>query len=83
MRSVRLDSETELRLALAAEALGVTESEFIRQSVRHEAESVLGHTLETRLGDVVATVHSKGGRARDTRTAFTKSLKKASKKRAS
>lgn len=83
MRSVRLDSETELRLALAAEALGVTESEFIRQSVRREAESVLGHTLETRLADVVATVHSKGGRARDTGAAFTKSLKKASKKRAS
>lgn len=83
MRSVRLDPETELRLGLAAEALGVSESEFIRQAVRREAESVLGQTLEARLGDVIGSVRSKGGRARDTRTAFTKSLKKASKTRAS
>lgn len=64
VKSVRLDGEIETQLALAAKIAGISESEFIRESIRRHADQVLGEKLDARLADVVGTIRSKGGRAR-------------------
>ena len=83
MKSVRLDSEVEKRLERAAEIAGVSESEFIREAIRRQADRVLGGSLETRLADVVGTVRSEGGRARRAHDQFRDLLKKESGRRRS
>jgi predicted transcriptional regulator len=83
MKSVRIDPETEEQLETAAKARGVSESEFIRQAIRKEAQVALGEMLEARLGDVVGIIRSKGGRARESHAHFSKLVKKESKRRRS
>lgn len=83
MKSLRIDPETEEQLEIAAKTRGVSESEFIRQAIRKEAQVVVGETLEARIGDVVGTVRSKGGRARDSHAHFSKLVRKESKRRRS
>lgn len=83
MKSVRIDPETEQQLETAARARGISESEFIRQAVRKEAQIVLGETLEARLGDVIGAIRSKGGRAREAHAHFSKLVKKEGKRRRS
>lgn len=81
MKSVRLDPETEEQLEMTARALGVSESEFIRQAIRREVQETLGETLAERLGDVIGTIRSKGGRARQSHAHFRKLIKKESRRR--
>lgn len=76
MKSLRIDPETEEKLRSAAQAEGVSESEFIRNAIRREADAVLGERLDARLGDVLGTIRSKGGRARDSHGAFKRLIKK-------
>lgn len=83
MKSVRLDPEVEKQLERAAEIAGVTESEFIREAIRRQANQVLGRSLEARLGDVIGTVRSKGGRARRAHDQFGNLLKKERHRRRS
>lgn len=83
MKSLRIDPETEEQLEVAAKARGVSESEFIRQAIRREAQVVLGESLEARLADVVGTIRSKGGRARESHAQFSKLVKKESQRRQS
>ncbi len=79
MKSVRLDAEIEKQLERAAEISGVSESEFIRKAIRAQADQVLGESLDARLADIVGTVRSKGGRARQAHDRFQELLKKDSK----
>lgn len=83
MKSVRLDTEIEKQLERAAEISGVSESEFIREAIRRQADQILGQSLETRLADVVGTVRSEGGRARRAHDRFRETLKKERSKRRS
>jgi Arc/MetJ-type ribon-helix-helix transcriptional regulator len=83
MKSVRLDSEVEKQLERAADVAGVSESEFIRQAIRRQADEVLGGSLDTRLADVVGTVRSKGARARRAHDQFRDLLKKERQRRRS
>lgn len=83
MKSVRLDSEVEKQLERAAKISGVSESEFIREAIRRQADHVLGNSLEERLADVVGTVKSEGGRARRAHDRFLELLKKETPQRQS
>jgi hypothetical protein len=81
VKSVRLDAELEERLRLAARALGVSESAFIRQSLGERCDVVLGNRLDERLRDVLGVVCSDGGRARSTGAAFIQVLRDRRKSR--
>ena len=83
MKSVRLDPEVENQLGRAAEIAGVSESEFIREAIRRQADQVLGESLEARLADVVGAVRSKGGRARRSHDHYRELLKKERRQRRS
>lgn len=76
MKSVRLDPEVEKQLERAAEIAGISESEFIREAIRRQADKVLGGSLDARLADVIGTVRSEGGRARRAHDQFRDLLKK-------
>lgn len=83
MKSLRIDPETEKKLRSAARARGLSESEFIRQAISREADAVLGETLDVRLADIVGTVRSRGGRAREPHDAFQRLVKKERARRRS
>lgn len=83
MKSVRLDADIEKQLKRAAEIAGVSESEFIREAIRRQADHVLGEGLDARLADVVGAVRSKGGRARRAHDPFRELLKKERRQRRS
>ena len=51
-----MDPELEEQLARAAEAEGVSASDFIREAVRDRSERVLGRTLRDELADVIGAV---------------------------
>jgi predicted DNA-binding protein len=70
MRSVRLDQALESRLKQAAQLSGEPVSNIIRQAIEERCEAILGQRLADRLRDVIGTVRSKGGRARQTGKAF-------------
>jgi predicted transcriptional regulator len=74
MRSVRLGDNLEERLQEAARISGKPASRIIREAVAEYCEGVLGQRLDRRLGDVVGSVESDGGRAHDTGTAFRRLL---------
>jgi hypothetical protein len=75
MKSVRLDVELEDRLRRAAQAVGISESAFIRQALDKQCDAVLGDRLDERLRDVVGVVSGGGGRARATGKAFVQTLR--------
>jgi len=70
MKSVRLDVELERDLGAAAELLGVSESEVIREAVATHCREILRTRLDVRLADYVGAVSGGGGRAEDTGKAF-------------
>ena len=74
MKSVRLDETLEARLRKAARLAGVPPSTFIRQAIEERCGRVLADRLDLRLGDVIGTVHSRGGRAGRTGEAFLETL---------
>ena len=65
-KSVRFDPALEANLEQAARALGVSQSELIRDAVAKRCEEVLQPSLTERLGPVVGRIKTSGGRARDT-----------------
>ena len=69
-KSVRFDPALEARLEQAARALGVSQSELIRDAVAKRCEEVLQPSLAERLRPIVGRIKSSGGRARDTGKAF-------------
>jgi predicted DNA-binding protein len=74
MRSIRLDDELDSRVRQAAATEGASVSEFIRRAASERADHTLANSARERLADVIGTVHGGGGQARDTGTAFVKSL---------
>ena len=74
MKSVRLDKGLESKLAVAARAAAMSQSEFIRDAVTRRCDEVLADSLAQRLAPVVGVVHSSGGRAANTGAAFRKAL---------
>ena len=70
MRSVRLDSELEGRLAEASRISGQPVSQIIRQAVAERCAVLLGQRLDHRIADVIGVVSSEGGRAERTGAAF-------------
>lgn len=75
-KSVRFDPALEASLEQAARALGVSQSELIRDAVAKRCEEVLQPSLTERLGPVIGRIKTSGGRARDTGKAFRKLLAK-------
>jgi predicted DNA-binding protein len=80
MTSVRLDSKLEEKLACAARALAVSQSEFIRDAVARRCEEVLSGSLAPRLAGVVGVVKSSGGRAARSGAAFRDALARRRKR---
>lgn len=75
-KSARLDPALQEELERAAKALGVSQSELIRDAIARRCREVLGDTLGDRIAPVVGSVDSRGGRARDTGAAFRQLLAK-------
>lgn len=75
MRSVRLDEETEGRLAEASRITGQPVSQIIREAVAERCGILLGERLDQRLADVIGVVSSRGGRADRTGEAFAAAVK--------
>ncbi len=74
MKTVRLDPDLEQRLQRAAAAVGETLSEFIRRAAAKRAADVLDAATPADFADVIGAIHSGGGHARHTGTAFTEIL---------
>lgn len=70
MKSVRLGSGLEGKLERAARAAAMSQSEFIRDALARRCDEVLAGSLGQRLAPVVGIIHSSGGRASRTGTAF-------------
>jgi hypothetical protein len=70
MKSVRLDDNLQAKLKRAAQALAMTQSEFLRDALARRCDEVLGDSLEQRLAPVVGIVNSSGGRAAHSGVAF-------------
>jgi predicted DNA-binding protein len=75
-KSVRFDRELESRLEEAAKALGLTQSELIRDAITKRCEQVLRPSLAKSLAPFIGRVKSAGGRARHTGAAFRRALGK-------
>ena len=75
MRSVRLDAETEGRLAEASRITGQPVSQIIRDAVAERCDHLLGQRLDRRLADIIGVVSSAGGRAERTGEGFTALVK--------
>lgn len=60
MRSVRLDSRREARLAEAARVSGKAVSDVIRTALDEHCDRLLGTGLEQRLADVIGSVAGDG-----------------------
>ena len=74
MKSVRLGSDLEAKLAVAARAVSMSQSEFIRDALTRRCKEVLANSLAERLAPVIGIIHSSGGRAVGTGRAFSKAL---------
>jgi hypothetical protein len=74
MKSVRLDANLEAKLARAARATAMSQSEFIRDALARRCAEVLGDSLAQRLGPVIGVVKSSGGRAERSGATFREAL---------
>jgi hypothetical protein len=73
-KSARLDPELQDELERAAKALGVSQSELIRDAIARRCREVLGETLADRIAPVIGVVRGGGGRARNTGAAYVEAL---------
>lgn len=76
MKSVRLDGKLETKLERSARALGVSQSEFLRDALARRCDEVLGDSLRQQLASVIGIVKSSGGRAERTGAAFRDALQR-------
>lgn len=77
-KSVRLTKAMEADLERASQALGISQSQLVREAVARRCDEVLGATLAQRLAPVVGSIKSAGGRARRTGDAFRRALRRRS-----
>ena len=80
MKSVRLNEDLEAKLERSARAVGMSQSEFLRDAVARRCEEVLGNSLQQRLAPFIGVVESSGGRASRTGVAFRSALTKRRKR---
>jgi hypothetical protein len=80
MKSVRLDKTLETRLERASRAMGMSQSEFLRDALARRCDEVLGSSLQQRLAPVIGMVKSSGGRAAQSGIAFQAALAKRRKR---
>lgn len=73
-KSVRFDPSLESALERTCRALGVSQSEFIREAVAKRCEEVSGPSLAERLAPIIGRIQTSGGRARHTGAAFRRAL---------
>ena len=76
MKSVRLDEALEQEVRAAADLLGVSESQLMRDAIGARCRAVLGERLDLRLSDYVGVVSRGGGRAQATGQAFGEALRR-------
>ncbi|HEY3999871.1 MAG TPA: ribbon-helix-helix protein, CopG family [Candidatus Xenobia bacterium] len=76
-RSFRLDPGLEKRLEEVARVQGIPVSALIREAVARHCDEVADHSLRVDLADVIGSIETKGGRAKQTGNAFRKLLKGA------
>jgi len=76
MKSVRLDHDLEIKLERAARALGVSQSELLRDALARRCDELLGASLQDRLAPVIGIIRSSGGRATHSGAAFVATLKR-------
>lgn len=74
-KSVRLSSEEARRVALAAERLGKTTSDLMREAVLARCDEVLTEDLGALLSDVIGVLDLPGGpQARDSKKVFAEGI---------
>lgn len=73
-KSVRFDHNLESLLEEAAQTLGVSQSELIREAIAEKCREVLRPPLFQSLGPFIGRIKSGGGRARNTGVAFKRAL---------
>lgn len=73
-KSVRLDSRSASQLEQAAQALGISQSDLIREALAKRCGEVLAPSLVERLAPVLGCIKTSGGRARRTGVAFRRAL---------
>ena len=69
-KSVRFDRHLESLLEEAAQTLGVSQSELIREAIAEKCRQVLRPPLFQSLAPFIGRIKSRGGRARNSGTAF-------------
>ena len=74
VKSVRFDYHLESLLEKAANYLGVSQSEFVRQAIAEKCRAVLNPPLSQSLSPFIGRIKSKGGRARSSSVAFKRAL---------
>jgi hypothetical protein len=70
MRSLRLEPELDDRVRRAAAVEGSSVSEFLRSAADERAQRTLAQRTSDRLADVLGSINSGGGQARDSGRAF-------------
>jgi predicted DNA-binding protein len=73
-KSVRFDRHLESMLEEAAKALGVSQSELIREAIAEKCRDVLRPPLSQSLAPLIGRIKSRGGRARNSGAAFRRAL---------
>ncbi len=64
--TIRISRELEFLLKQAAQASGISQSEFIREAIVEKCHNVLRPRLFESLAPFIGRIKSKGGRARST-----------------
>ena len=73
-KTIRITHELEFLLEQAAQASGISQSEFIREAVVEKCRTVLRPRLSESLAPFIGRIKSNGGRARKTGIAFKRAL---------
>ncbi|MBI4526700.1 MAG: ribbon-helix-helix protein, CopG family [Deltaproteobacteria bacterium] len=73
-KSVRFDRKLESLLEEAAQLLGVSQSELIREAITEKCREVLRPPLFQSLAPFIGRIKSRGGRARSAGVAFKRAL---------
>jgi len=73
-QGIRITHELEFLLDEAAQALGISQSEFIHEAIVEKCRKVLRPRLSEGLAPFIGRIKSNGGRARKTGIAFKRAL---------
>ena len=74
--TIRISRELGFLLKQAAQSLGISQSEFIREAIVEKCRNVLRPRLSENLAPFIGRIKSQGGRARSTGAQFKLALSK-------